>query len=82
MYVYSETGRLVDRILYNHIADKCGKPEAISEDGQNILFRVSERTKELYLVKIHIDHLELVRKIDIVKSINEYIHEFRRIDRD
>jgi hypothetical protein len=33
MYVYSETGRLVDRILYQEIADKCGKPESISEDG-------------------------------------------------
>lgn len=82
MYVYTETGKLVDRVLYQNIADKCGKPESISEDGQNIVFRVSERTKELYLVKIHIDRLELVRKIDIVKNITDYIHEFRRIDPD
>ena len=82
MYVYSETGRLVDRIIYQDIADKCGKPESISEDGQNLIFRISNRTKELYLVKIHIDRLELVRKINIVQSINDYINEYRRIDPD
>lgn len=82
MYVYSETGRLVDRILYQEIADQCGKPESISEDGQNLVFRISDRTKELYLVRIYIDRLELVRKIDIVQSIKDYIKEFGRIDKD
>ena len=80
MYVYTETGKLVDRVLYQDIADRCGKPESISEDGQKIVFRVSDRTKELYVVQIHIDKLEIIRKIDIVQSIKQYIHEYKRID--
>ena len=33
MYVYTETGILVDRLLYRDIAESCGKPIDISEDG-------------------------------------------------
>jgi hypothetical protein len=39
IYVYTETGILCERILYDNIADKYGKPESISENGQNFMFR-------------------------------------------
>ena len=60
MYVYSETGKLIDRVLYTEIAEKCGKPEAISEDGQSMVFRPHERSPNLYMIRIRIDKLEIV----------------------
>ena len=40
MYVYSETGILVDRVSYKkEIADKYGKPIEISENGLILIFR-------------------------------------------
>ena len=41
MNVYSETGILIARHVYRELADKIGKPESISENGQFLLFRTS-----------------------------------------
>ena len=38
MYVYTETGILIDRISYAHIAEKYGKPVEISENGLILIF--------------------------------------------
>ena len=38
MYVYTETGILVDRISYREIAEKYGKPVEISENGLILIF--------------------------------------------
>ena len=41
IYVYTETGILCERIVYDEIAEKCGKPESCSENGENFLFKKS-----------------------------------------
>mmetsp|Transcript_9402 Transcript_9402/g.14361 ORF Transcript_9402/g.14361 Transcript_9402/m.14361 type:complete len:92 (+) Transcript_9402:3671-3946(+) len=42
MYIYTETGILVDRILYREESQRWGKPVCISEDGRNMIFRKSD----------------------------------------
>jgi hypothetical protein len=39
MYVYTETGILVDRVSYRDIAEAYGKPIEISENGLILIFR-------------------------------------------
>jgi len=38
MYIYTETGILIDRISYVEIAKKYGKPVEISENGLILIF--------------------------------------------
>ena len=52
LYIYTETGILVERILYRDIAEKCGKPVNISENGKCFIFRKSEQDKNIYLVEV------------------------------
>lgn len=59
MYIYTETGILVDRILYQNIADECGKPVGISENGLNLIFRKSDMSPDIYLVEVSINGLVL-----------------------
>ena len=50
IYVYTETGILVERIFYKEIAEKYGKPVGVSEDGQKFVFRKSDTDPMLYMV--------------------------------
>ena len=38
LYVYTDSGILVRRFKYNKLAEDCGKPLCISEDGLNMIF--------------------------------------------
>lgn len=58
MYVYTETGILVDRILYRDLADKCGKPDCMSEDAKYYIFRKCRHSIEASLVQITLDGLK------------------------
>jgi len=58
MYVYTETGILVDRILYRDIAEKCGKPDSMSEDAKYYIFRRSPHSIDSHLVQITLDGLK------------------------
>ena len=80
MYVYTETGILVDRILYKEIAEKCGKPVGISENGLNLLFKKSSTSNEVYYVEMSIKGLKLIKKIDIKESVSEYIKRLKMIN--
>ena len=74
MYVYSETGILVDRVSYKkEIADKYGKPVEISENGLILIFRNGHDSPEIHLVIVHIDKLEWVATINIKKKVEEYL---------
>lgn len=50
MYVYTESGILIERIKYNSVAEKCGKPIGISENGLNLVFRKSDSSPDICLV--------------------------------
>ena len=58
MYVYTETGILVDRILYRDLAEKCGNPDCMSEDAKFFIFRKCRHSIEAYLVQITLDGLK------------------------
>ena len=73
MYVYSETGILVDRVSYQHdIADKYGKPIEISENGLILIFRKGHDSPEIHLIIVHIDKLEWVATINIKDKVDAY----------
>ena len=75
MYVYSETGILVDRVSYKkEIADKYGKPIEISENGLILIFRKGHDSPEIHLILVHIDKLEWVATINIKDKVDEYLH--------
>jgi len=82
MYIYTETGKLMDRVLYRDLAEECGKPESISEDGQNLVFRKSERSKEIFLVKVFIDKLVKIKKINICERVETYINQLKLVNRE
>ena len=42
MYIYTETGILVDRVDYQELAKEIGKPIALSENGLILIFKKGE----------------------------------------
>ena len=42
MYIYTETGILVDRVEYQDLSKEIGKPIAISENGLILIFKKGE----------------------------------------
>lgn len=54
IYVYSETGKLCDRITYVEQAITWGRPLTMSEDAKFVLFRPSDYRSELHLVHLEI----------------------------
>lgn len=50
MYIYTETGILVDQIFYTEIARKYGKPVEISENGLLLIFSRSSEDEEIHLI--------------------------------
>jgi hypothetical protein len=39
MYVYTEGGILCERIDYKLVAEECGRPISVSEDGKTMIFK-------------------------------------------
>ena len=50
MYIYTETGILIDRVSYQHLADKYGKPIEISENGLILIFQKGHESSEIHLI--------------------------------
>ena len=63
LYIYTETGILIDRILYRDESAKWGKPVTVSEDGKNLIFRKSDQSPDIFLVKIMISGLKEIKRI-------------------
>ena len=74
MYVYTETGILVDRVSYKDIAEQYGKPIEISENGLILIFKKGHDSPIIHLVMVHIDKLEWVRSIDVKQQLEEYMN--------
>ena len=74
MYIYTETGILIDRVSYQHLADKYGKPIEISENGLILIFQKGHESSEIHLIQVHINKLEWVASIDVKKSVDEYLN--------
>ena len=74
VYVYTETGILVSRLPYPEIAEKCGKPVTISEDGKILIFRKSHLSRSIYIVNSDITGLSEQRSIDIVDQVAKYLN--------
>ena len=76
MYVYGENSILVKRFTYDKIAEECGKPYCVSEDGLSLLFQKCDISEVVYLVELNIDTgLKVKKKIDIKEVIDEYIRQ-------
>ena len=73
MYIYTETGILVDRIKYHDIAVECGKPIAISENGLVMIFRKGEESENISLVNVSINKLEKIKTINMKDEIEKYL---------
>jgi hypothetical protein len=73
IYVYTETGILCDKILYDDIATKCGKPESCSENGENFLFRCSPQSYDFHLLKISVKGMHLEASLNIKEKLTDYI---------
>ena len=72
MYIYSETGILIDRVDYKDLADKYGKPVCFSENGSVIIFRKSQDNAEIHIIMVHLDKLEFIGTVNIKKRIDAY----------
>jgi len=72
LYVYTDSGILVRRFKYNELAKKIGKPICISEDGLNMIFQLSDLSPEIFLVKMSILGLEVLKCINIKSSLDKY----------
>ena len=73
MYIYTATGILVDRILYRGLADECGKPVSISENGKYLLFRESEHNPEVHLIEVTLTGLNKIKTVNVGSEINKYV---------
>ena len=78
IYLYTETGLLVERIIYKEQAKEWGKPVTISEDARYILFRPSDFSSILHLVRVEISGLVHVKTVDIRERLGRYIQNTLR----
>ena len=69
LYIYTETGILVARVLYTELAEECGKPIEVSDNGKYLIFKKSELSTEISLVEITLDGLKLMKKIDVKQGV-------------
>ena len=69
MFLYGENSILIKRFEYDKLADVCGKPFKISVDGLMLLFQHSDMCGDVYVVRISINGLKVIKKINIKKSI-------------
>ena len=75
MYIYDEVGILRDRVDYQNIVNRCGRPTAISENGQYMLLMKQGQSTELHIVKISVTGLKLIQTIDLRDQLNNYINK-------
>ena len=73
MYIYTETGILVDRIQYKDLAKEIGKPIAVSENGLILLFKMGETSKEISVVRVCIDKMEKLKTVNIKREVEKYL---------
>lgn len=73
MYVYTETGKLLERIIYRDEAKSWGKPVAMSEDAKFLIFRTSDKSPIIHLVEVSIDGLHHARKVNIKEHLDTYL---------
>ena len=79
MYVYTENGILIDRISYQELSEKYGKPISVSENGLILIFRNGHDNPEIHLLFVHINKLEYVETINIKKKLDIY---FENLEKD
>ena len=73
MFIYTETGILIDRINYKDLAHRYGKPIEISENGLILIFQKHSESTEIHLIQVHIHKLEWVATIDVRKRLAKYM---------
>lgn len=73
IYIYTDTGILVDRILYREIGDKCGKPQELSENARYFVFRKGDYDPTISLVRLEIKGLKVLKEINMKDKILSYI---------
>jgi hypothetical protein len=73
MYVYTETGKLVERYVYADEARTWGKPQTMSEDGSFILFRRSERSFIFDLIQVSINKFAHVLAVDLRSHLEKHL---------
>jgi hypothetical protein len=78
MYLYTETGKLIDRYVYENEAKKWGKPLTMSEDGQTILFRRSEKSFDFELVQVDINKFTSVKHVDMRAQLTDFLRKGER----
>ena len=69
MYIYGENSILIRRFEYKKIAELCGKPVCMSEDGLSLVFQKSDSSSEIFIVGISIDGLKVIKKVNIKNSV-------------
>ena len=73
MYIYTETGILVDRVDYQELSKEIGKPIAISENGLILIFKKGEQSEEISLVRVAINKLSKLKTIIIKDEIEKHL---------
>ena len=74
MYLYGENSILIKRFQYDKLAEVCGKPFKISVDGLMLLFQHSDMSEDVYVVRLSINGLKVIKKINIKNSIQQGIN--------
>jgi hypothetical protein len=62
-------------MLYKELAEECGKPIEVSDNGRYLIFKKSELSTEISLVEITLNGLHLLKKIDFKKEVLNKIKE-------
>ena len=73
IYVYTETGKLCDRIIYGDQAVEWGRALTLSEDARYTLFRPSDFRTDLYLAHLTLNGFELDAKLEVKTLIDNFI---------
>jgi hypothetical protein len=77
LYIYVENSILLKRFTYDAIANECGKPVCVSEDGLSFVFQTSELAREIFVVKLSLDGLKVTKRIDLKIALEQYIECLR-----
>lgn len=73
IYVYTDTGILVDRIQYKDVAFECGSPQELSENARFFVFRKGDYDPTISLIRLELDGLKVLKSINIKDKILNYI---------
>ena len=61
--------------MYSHIAEHHGKPESISENGFNLLFTKSKMSKNITMVHMSLEGLQVKTNINFVEKMENYLEK-------